>query len=351
MRRTAMATQRLHAFVLLVSCLVASTRAQKPTLSYCSPENNAGLFSPMSSEYQSTGLCSDHCKGSFAFAVIQDSQCWCSNYVPADQVDTSDCNSGCPGISSEWCGNVDDGLYGYYQIPLGVPLGTSGTGNSAPRTTSSSSSSSSSSSESTSTSTPTRTTAPPQIDTLITTVTGQATTIVVTQPAATSDNSVLGQSASGDGGGVSGGTIAGIVIGVVGGLALIIGALVWFFYRRRRRSRENSLPNSFIAERTGGSSSGQQSNSIPSRQVSQMSQAGLLGAKAPRIQTSGFGGGFGYDPRSPDPASSTVDRRSLGTDQRLNPSALYHPDDELDSVSLHDNRDYSRTLRIANPDT
>ncbi|ETN40532.1 uncharacterized protein HMPREF1541_04809 [Cyphellophora europaea CBS 101466] len=202
------------------------------------------------------------------------------------------------------------------------------------------------SSESTSTSTPTRTTAPPQIDTLITTVTGQATTIVVTQPAATSDNSVLGQSASGDGGGVSGGTIAGIVIGVVGGLALIIGALVWFFYRRRRRSRENSLPNSFIAERTGGSSSGQQSNSIPSRQVSQMSQAGLLGAKAPRIQTSGFGGGFGYDPRSPDPASSTVDRRSLGTDQRLNPSALYHPDDELDSVSLHDNRDYSRTLRV-----
>lgn len=134
---------------------------------------------------------------------------------------------------------------------------------------------------------------------------------------------------------------------MVGGLAVIVGALLWFFCRRRRLAQDRSRTSSFIAERAGGSSSGNQSNSIPSRQVSQMSQAGLLGSKAPRIQTTGLGGGLGFDPRSPDPASSAVDRRSVGTDQRLNPWAIYSPDDHADSVSLQDDRDYSRQLRVS----
>ena len=124
----------------------------------------------VSDEFQSTGLCGDRCTGSYAFAVIQGNRCWCSNYVPADQVDTSDCNQGCPGISTEWCGNTDEGLYGYFQLPLGNPIGTSG-GSSSPTATRTSSSvstvrssfsSSSSSSISWSPSTPLVTVAPSQ---------------------------------------------------------------------------------------------------------------------------------------------------------------------------------------------
>lgn len=174
------------------------------------------------------------------------------------------------------------------------------------------------------------------------------TTVLITQsPASTTDDATLGQSrTAGSKGGVSGGAIAGIVIGVIGGLAAVITALVWFFCRRRRRDQERSRNSSFVAERVGPSSSGQQSNSIPSRQVSQMSQAGLLGSKAPRINTA-FGGAGSLGLGSPtDPGSSTADRRSVGTDQRLNPWAIYKQDDQKSSVSLQDDRDYSRQLRV-----
>ena len=170
--------------------------------------------------------------------------------------------------------------------------------------------------------------------------------MLITQtPKPTEDS--LGQSATaGDSGKIGGGAIAGIVIGVVGGLAAVVGAVAWFFCLRRR-DRHRSRNSSFTAERIGGASSNPPtSNSIPSRQVSQMSQAGLLGSKAPRLNTSGLGGGLGYDPRSPDPASSTFDRRSVGTDQRLNPWAIYKEEDQASGVSLHDEKDYSRPLRV-----
>lgn len=190
------------------------------------------------------------------------------------------------------------------------------------------------------------TSSPSVVTSYVTTGAGPPSTVLVTQTPVPSEDA-LGQSATaGSKDGVSGGAIAGIVIGVVGGLAAIIGAAIWFFCRRRR-NQERSRNNSFTAERIGGgSSTGPTSNSVPSRQVSQMSQAGLLGPKAPRINTAGLAGGLGYDPRSADPTSS-VDRRSLGTDQRLNPWAIYKADDQASSVSLHDERDYSRQLRVS----
>jgi hypothetical protein len=77
-----------------------------------------------------------------------------------------------------------------------------------------------------------------------------------------------------------------------------------------------------------------------------MSSAGLLAGKAPRIQTAGYGIGSG--PRN---AETTPwfpnDRRSLGTDQRLNPYALFAHDEARQSdLSLQDNQDYSRQLRV-----
>jgi cell wall integrity and stress response component len=182
----------------------------------------------------------------------------------------------------------------------------------------------------------------------ITTGAGPPSTVLVTQTPVPSEDS-LGQSATaGSKGGVSGGAIAGIVIGVIGGLAAIVAAVAFFCWRRRKQER--SRESSFSASRIGGagpSSTVPTSNSVPSRQVSQMSQAGLLGSKAPRINTTGLGGTYGSDARSPDGVNSAVDRRSVGTDQRLNPWAIYKADDQASSVSLHDERDYSRQLRVS----
>lgn len=74
--------------------------------------------------YMSDGFCSNACVGS-AFAIVQDFNCWCSNYIPggSTQSDTSDCNTSCPGFPDDTCGG--DNLYGY--IALGQkPSGTQG---------------------------------------------------------------------------------------------------------------------------------------------------------------------------------------------------------------------------------
>ena len=181
------------------------------------------------------------------------------------------------------------------------------------------------------------------------TVTGQVKTIVVT-PTSSSDPSSLGQGATSSGG-VSTGKVVGIVLGVALGLGLMIGLAVWFWLRRKHRnqSRASSQNGAY------GPEDGNLSRTTPSRQVSQMSSSGLLG-KAPRIMTAGYGpansNGNSTNPRSSDTVSSNgIDRRSLGTDQRLNPYAIYaHEEARLSSVSLQDNQDYSRQLRIANPD-
>lgn len=169
-------------------------------------------------------------------------------------------------------------------------------------------------------------------------MTGQVRTVVVTP----TGDAVLGQSSSGGGSAVDVGKIAGIVVGIVVGLGLIAGGAIWYF-RRRRKTRETSFEGSFTAERLGDSSN-TSNNNVPSRQVSQLSSAALLG-KAPRIQTNFYPSD--NDPRSAGTTSSNnVDRRSLGTDQRLNPWAIYSQDDRLSSVSLQDNQDYSRQLRV-----
>ena len=143
---------------------------------------------------------------------------------------------------------------------------------------------------------------------------------------------------------MSTGKVVGIVLGVALGIGLIIGILVWLWFRRKRRqdNRELTPEGSFAAERSGGHSSG--GNDVPSRQVSQMSTSGLLG-KTPRIMTNGLMGGS--DLRSADTSGSGFDRRSVGTDQRLNPWALYSQEDRLSNVSLQDNQDYSRQLKVS----
>ncbi|EXJ71949.1 uncharacterized protein A1O5_04451 [Cladophialophora psammophila CBS 110553] len=389
-------------------------------ISYCSPDNNAGSYQGHYNEFQSNGACQQQCQGSFAFAVLQGYYCWCSNYIPSPQESTYDCNQQCPGFTSEWCGNTDDGLYGYYLLSAGVPLGTSGSTAIPPSSTSSpssapssvsidtstsiTSSSASASTSSTDTGSPTSsptpntwiihrsssvvtigssqssdetavvtwssdtsmswmssttsqpsTTPPPspssaptpsEIYTSITTVTGEVRTVVVTPSAAATSDATLGQSVTG-GGGVSTGKVVGIVLGVALGIGVVIGTAVYLWFRRRHKNvATEGGPETAYLPRTGDSSP---SNNVPSRQVSQLSSSGLLGTKTPRINTSGVS--LGNDLRGVDTGSTTFDRRSLGTDQRLNPYALYiHDESRLSNVSLQDNQDYSRQLRVANPD-
>jgi len=77
--------------------------------------------------YQSNGKCTDHCnsEGTYAFAVVQYTDCWCTNYVPSTTTDISDCQKDCPGYPDEKCGDKDAGLYLYLELS-GQPSGTAG---------------------------------------------------------------------------------------------------------------------------------------------------------------------------------------------------------------------------------
>ena len=192
---------------------------------------------------------------------------------------------------------------------------------------------------------PPSTTAPtsanmPSVYTSVYTVTGQRTTVVIT-PSATAD-ATLGQGATTRGGGLSKGAVVGIVVGVAIAIGLLVAWLVWLFLKRKHSRQQAVAPAPYVND-------SDRSNGVPSRQVSQMSSAGLLAGKLPRINTnSNSAGGNG---RSPGNDLSAGDRRSLGTDQRLNPYAIYSYEESRSSnISLQDNQDYSRQLRVANPD-
>lgn len=124
---------------LLLLMLSAWTHALQ--ISYCSPDNTAGTnFSKLTfaadpvnpltpylvtSIYMSDGKCQDNCQGGYAFAVLLGQSCWCSNYIPANQDETSLCDDSCPGFPSDTCGNQARGLYGYFALGK-APSGTAG---------------------------------------------------------------------------------------------------------------------------------------------------------------------------------------------------------------------------------
>lgn len=77
--------------------------------------------------WQSNSKCTEHCKdsGTFAFAVIQYKNCWCTNYIPSTTTDINSCQKDCPGWPDEKCGNKDDKLFIYIEMD-GQPSGTAG---------------------------------------------------------------------------------------------------------------------------------------------------------------------------------------------------------------------------------
>ncbi|OAA57036.1 Carbohydrate-binding WSC [Niveomyces insectorum RCEF 264] len=105
-----------------------------PDMDYCASINTASTPTN-SSIYQSDGLCFNFCLNQYAYAVIQENHCWCSDYTPDEskQASTSECSFQCPGFPNDTCGG--DGLYGYMTLnkkPSGtLDLSPSATGHSS----------------------------------------------------------------------------------------------------------------------------------------------------------------------------------------------------------------------------
>ncbi|EUC38288.1 hypothetical protein COCVIDRAFT_22588 [Bipolaris victoriae FI3] len=359
------------------------------TYSYCSSLNTGEQNTAYTWPYQSNGNCTNHCKeegGSWAFAVIKYTDCWCSNYVPGDTASSSDCLEDCPGFPDEKCGSKDKDLYIYVQMD-GQPSGTKGgsqpsstaaapskqsqqpqsqpqsqqptyapppaqvvtsivtqkpetvfsTVTAEPDSTSSSSSSSTDTKKPSSTQAPSRTQEPVTVPTLVTESGNVITRTVVITPSATAP----ANNDSKDSPNV--GAIAGGVAGGIIGLLAIIGIVFFVLWKRRRQQRE---------EQEGGGGI--------QRNVSTMSRAGLLGGRAeksPTPLTTTFGSQRSRsNEESITPITPSTRRLSqpILVDSRLNPTAVltFHgANTSRESLgSIDDSRDYGRQLNVRNPD-
>ncbi|KAK7189858.1 hypothetical protein PSPO01_04248 [Paraphaeosphaeria sporulosa] len=346
---------------LLALYLLIATAMADWDLKYCSSQNTAS-DDAFNWTWQSNGKCHDHCveQGDFAFFVLQDKNCWCTNYIPAEQTDLSDCSETCPGYDSENCGKA--GQYYIYVNLNGNPAGTAGA--SQPASTSVSESPSSSEAPSSTrppeattsssrtsqkpTSTANNSPDPTQgVQTQISTVVDPnnsgniiTQTILVT-PTATPQTELTEKSKSNTG------AIVGGVVGGIGALAVIVAGVFFLLWRRRKQQRETDNGES-------GDASGVH------RYASTMSKSGLLrGEKqpeypAPIATTFNRRHSRTLDQESISPVSAS-DRRNSSfriADQRLNPSTIFVFDNTSRASvgSLDDSRDYHRTLNVRNPD-
>ncbi|EEQ89100.1 hypothetical protein, variant 3 [Blastomyces dermatitidis ER-3] len=268
----------------------------------CSSTNTGSKFDSVLDIFQSDGACTKTCSRKYSVAILQGKFCWCSDNVPGGTIDNNACSEPCPGYPSDKCGNSQEGLYAY--ILLKKPSQTIGSITKTPMSTQ------------TPTSTSTSGTSSSQSADSIASVTP-------TEPPGQNDEATSSSS-------LSGGAIAGIVVGTLLGIGVIVSAILWLFYIRRRREREDS-------------------------------KVGMNGydhpASSPSFHTSIQSPAMTYQ-RSPsmNGPMGMHDRNLLGvsgfTDSRMKKDAAIYPNGNRQSnVSLQDNQDYSRpVLRLTNPD-
>ena len=104
--------------MVLRSILVASATFATSAMAasfVCSTQNTGSDTSATFSMYQSMGACSQTCSGR-AFAIVQGSNCWCSDLAPGSTTSSSSCNTECPGFPTDNCGGTQNGAYAYYQL-------------------------------------------------------------------------------------------------------------------------------------------------------------------------------------------------------------------------------------------
>ncbi|KAF2995562.1 hypothetical protein E8E13_003987 [Curvularia kusanoi] len=326
--------------VVATITLLLSGYATAFTQSYCSSQNT-GSGSPFFWTYQTNGKCTDHCAalGTYAFAVIQFTNCWCTNYIPATTTDISDCQVDCPGYPSEKCGDKDAGLYIYIE-GNGQPSGTAGGGGSSkPSSTASSAPNKPSSTlQTVATSSATAMSTSVQV---ITESGAVVTRTIIYQPTAVTSQPQASSSSSSNTGAIVGGVVGGIAA-----ILAIVGGILFFLWRRRKQQRAEQDQQAGIT-----------------RNVSTMSKAGLLGGRVatdphhpPPIATSVSHAGSRHDNESISPGSQRRYSQPMMIDSRLNPETvlMYHPtfgNSSRDSLgSIDDSRDFGRQLNVRNPD-
>ncbi|KAI1379296.1 hypothetical protein F4677DRAFT_327662 [Hypoxylon crocopeplum] len=318
-------TNQIMALLGTMALMSSLGLAQSIEMAYCASINTASTAAN-SSIYQSDGLCHDFCLEDYAFSVIKDSECWCSNYVPAEsaQVDVDQCNKKCPGYLTDTCGG--DGVWGYMSLDK-VPSGTSGS------STSTQTSSPDTTSKSTEHTTSPTSTPSPSVATVTVGGTVSLVTVTPTVPVApvssdvdaSSDNNSSGMTTSHQG--LSTGQAVGVAVGVLGAVAIAIGAGVFLCLRRRRRDQRDVITDSPGSHR--GSSAGMMST-----------------------PTTGMASVWDGDNTS----SGRRNSRFMPHDPRMDPFAtnIYSRFDNKSHESvntLQDNQDYSRkVLRTTNPD-
>lgn len=308
--------------IAILFCCFTTADPSVP-LKYCADVNTAEQPS-INYQYQSQGRCRDNCTtASFALAIVQAHDCWCSNLVPnkADQRSLKDCQSSCPGYPSDYCGG--DGTYGYMELNK-QPSGTAQIGviNTAPP------------------SSPDDDVSPTSGPVVQTVTVGG---VIKTVTASPSSNPAQLNTPPASNAGLSTGATVGIAVGLIGFFALLaIGLFLWCLKRKRRQGAEGLFSN--LSRR--GSSPGM----ISPPKTGDMSESRYLG-------TDGRGGGV-------DSSGQNSNRRSnlMPIDPRLDPFAkgIYARDQNVshDSINtIQDNRDYSRriqepprVLRATNPD-
>lgn len=345
------------AVTFLVVCVSQGSAA---TVEYCSTLNTAST-DRNSSMFQSDGLCSDFCKATYAFAVLQGDGCWCSNFAPAST--TTGCDTPCSGFPSDICGG--NGLFGY--IALGInPSGTQGGSSTIPSSTQPASSTVQQSSD-----TPSPTTQPSSIITQtsqsststspsitwtptpvvsLETLTGQVRTVTVTPtvpPATENTQTSQNVNAVSKGSGLGTGGAVGLTVGLVA-LVAVIGAMVFYCFKKRRQEKEAEEYNNLSRR---GSSSGF-GGPAPSRTMSENSRY-VLGTNGRHVVET-------WEPEQDAPGSRNS--RLMPVDPRLDPFAPVYQRGEnksRESVNtIRDDHDYSRRvhqqgpiLRATNPDT
>lgn len=306
--------------------------AQDFDQAYCSNQNT-GTTDKYYWQWQSNGECLKHCNGlgTYAFAVLKYTDCWCSNYIPASQTDISECEVDCPGFPSNKCGDRAKGLYMY--IALGPDAsGTQG----APSSTAPSSTMKTVTSDA-------GPTEPTAVPTVLTESGRVVTRTVISTPTSA-------PSRTDDESGSNTGAIVGGAVGGVLGVLAVVGGVLFILWRRRKQQREEQEVSS-----NGGSAG-------ISRNVSTMSKSGLLGsvrekdAQYPSPIATNFGSQRSrYDNESGSPMTASDRRHSqpITVDSRLNPRAVlaFHGNDSRESIgTIDDSRDYGRQLNVVNPD-
>ncbi|KAF2973432.1 hypothetical protein GQX73_g58 [Xylaria multiplex] len=304
----------LGPFLAILALMTRPLLVQSLTIEYCASMNTAATATN-SSIWQSNGLCHDFCVDqSYAFAILQAHDCWCSNYVPAksSQVDSDECDDVCPGWKYDTCGA--DGLYGYIALDTS-PSGTADAGSSTSTDTSSGT---------------TRTTTSPTPSTSVKTVTAGGTvsleTVTVTPTAAVGSGADSGSNTSHQSG-LSSGATAGIAIAVVALAAILVGIGAFIYIQRKKRQHEQQL-----ASRPHSNLSGSQGvMSTPTTTMASVWDGENMstGRRSSRLMP--------HDPRM-DPFTTNIYTRFENKSR--------------ESINtLQDNQDYSRkVLRTTNPD-